>query len=909
MKKLLLFLFIPVSGWSQITGTVTDQTERPLSFASVVLLTEKDSTLTAFASTDEQGQFKISTANSGKYILQVSFVGYESVYRPLEYRSKAINVRPIVMTERSIALENLIVKGELSPMIIDGDTISYTTKAFKTKEGDLVEDLLKKLPGLEVQRDGSVKAFGENVDKVMVDGKDFFGSDTRIATKNLDADAVDEVQVFDKKSDIAAFTGIADGQDERTINLKLKEGKKAGYFGTAELAGGTESRFKGRANINRFSPDNQLSFIGLANNVNEQGFSMDEYLQFMGGMGAVMSGGVSLNLNDGNLPVGMDQNQGIQKTWAGGINTSNSLGKKTTLNASVFINSFVNNLTGLSSRENFLKDRSFLTDSETNQTSGNQLAYFNIRLKSKFNPFHQLIFSSNGVVGANNLQNEFLNSSRFNEQQLTNQSQGKNDIKANLYNLTPHLTYMKKFSKKGRSMVVDGNLRLSNQSSKTYIESKNTLFETPPIFNTLLQQQQIANGGNSYSVHTAFVEPLASRKYLEFSATLTDENNDSQNDFYDIVNDLLVNNSDLSNWFRRDYVSQTGGLKYSQNTKKTRLTLAMNFENAVQKGTINAENNTFRNNFRAFLPNAILEHRTENNANLVLRYFTDMKEPSLLQLQPTVNNSNPLNVYIGNPDLQPEYEHLLYSSFMRYDAFNFRLFYFNMRARHTFQKINNSVQIDDQLVSTVSPVNTPSESSLTARTEFNSPLKPLKIKYKISLRGSFSRGQSPVNGVVNQTNVFGKGLNFSLENRRKEVVDLLAGFQLYRSDSRFSENIDLNQYYREQTFYAEAGLYLGERFTLKTNLDYQFLSQSFSESTYKVPLWQASASFFLDETKKLRLTATAFDLLNKNQGINRSSSLNFNEVSQTNVLGQYFLLGLSYNIKGFKEPGVNVIKL
>ncbi|KPM48794.1 hypothetical protein AFM12_09465 [Jiulongibacter sediminis] len=886
-----------------------DQSEKPLLSASVVLLTERDSTLTSFATTDSEGQFMLNPPGNGSFILQASFLGYENEYTLVKYTGRGIDLGTIILKERSIALEDLVVKGELSPMIVDGDTVNYNTKAFKTKEGDVVEDLLKKLPGLEVQRDGSVKAFGEDVDRVLVDGKEFFGTDTRIATKNLDADAVDEVQVFDKKSDMAEFTGIADGLDERTINLKLKEGKKAGYFGTAELASGSGERFKGRANINRFSPNNRLSFIGLANNINEQGFSMDEYFQFMGGLGAVMSGGLNLNLNDGNLPVGMDQNQGIQKTWAGGMNTSNSIGKKTTIDASAFYNSFETNLISNSSRENFLKNGSYLTSSEAEQLSGTGGVNFNVRLKTKFNPFHQLIFRLNGAVGNNRLTNTFSNSSRYSEERLINESRGENEIKASRYSINPYLTYMRKFSKSGRSLVFDSNLRLNDNTSEAGIDSKNTLFEMPPIVQVLLQNQQMTNRGNSYSVRTAFVEPIASKKFIEFSAAITDENNDSQNDYYDIINNQLISNSDLSNWFRRDYISKTGGLKYSQNNKKTRLTLAMNYESALQKGKINAENSDFRNTFQALLPSGVLEHRSENNGNLILRYFTDMREPSLLQLQPAVNNANPLNIYVGNPNLRPEYEHSFYSSFMRYDAFNFRMFYINLRARHTFQKINNAISINDQLVRTMSPVNTPSESSLNARTEFSSPLKPLKIKYKITLRGNYSQGKSPVNNLVNQTNVFGKGLNLSIENRKKEIVDLLAGFQFYRSDSRFSANTELNQFYKEQTIYAEGGLSLGERFTLKTNFDYQFLSQSFSESTYKVPLWQASASFFLDKTRKFRLTATAFDLLNKNQDINRTSSLNFNEVNQTNVLGRYFMLGLSYSIKGFKEQPVNVIRI
>ena len=233
--------------------------------ATVVLLEPVDSSMVAFAISDADGLFTVDQVDSGSYVLQISFVSYGTKTTPVEIGAERKNhLGSFSLTPTTEILQEITVKAEHIPMGVIGDTISYNAAAFKTKPGATVEDLLKKLPGVEVQRDGSIKAMGEDVNNVLVDGKEFFGDDPQIATKNLDAEAVEKVQVFDKKSDIAEFTGIDDGEEEKTINLKLKEDYKNGGFGTVGLAGGTESTYDGKLNYNRFSPQMQVAVIVLS---------------------------------------------------------------------------------------------------------------------------------------------------------------------------------------------------------------------------------------------------------------------------------------------------------------------------------------------------------------------------------------------------------------------------------------------------------------------------------------------------------------------------------------------------------------------------------------------------------------------------------------------------------------------
>ena len=283
-KKLLLITFAVVSLTASaqkfvIKGQATDSLNSPMPSATVMLLLTRDSSLVSFGSTDKQGGFELKNINRGDYQLKITFVGYANTVRNLkssDFNAPVVDVGRQKLLPVSSELDELVIMGEKAPVTVKRDTIEFNAGSFKTKANANVEDLLKKMPGIEVETDGSIKAQGEQVQRVMVDGREFFGRDPKLATRNLPADAIDKVQVFDKKSDQSVFTGIEDGQREKTINLELKEEKRHGAFGNLLAGAGTEDRFQAKASINKFAKGDQLSFLGMGNNINEQGFSMEE---------------------------------------------------------------------------------------------------------------------------------------------------------------------------------------------------------------------------------------------------------------------------------------------------------------------------------------------------------------------------------------------------------------------------------------------------------------------------------------------------------------------------------------------------------------------------------------------------------------------------------------------------------
>ncbi|MEM8892673.1 MAG: TonB-dependent receptor, partial [Bacteroidota bacterium] len=291
----------------ELMGKIIDEENQPLKGATVVVLNAADSIMVSFALSNKDGSFKFRRIQVGEYLLQVTFIGYKKISQELNIDQIDQEIRDLgtlVMEEQDLSLDEVAIEAEQTPILLKKDTVEYNAGSFKVQPNAAVEDLLRKLPGVEVERDGTVKAQGEGVQKILVDGKEFFGDDPTIATKNLPADAVDKVQVFDKKSEMAEFSGIDDGERNKTINLKLKDGKKQGAFGKIRGGYGTEDRYEGNFNINRFSKKLQLSALGMFNNTNQQGFSFNDYIQFMGGLGNMMTaggggGGMSINIGGG----------------------------------------------------------------------------------------------------------------------------------------------------------------------------------------------------------------------------------------------------------------------------------------------------------------------------------------------------------------------------------------------------------------------------------------------------------------------------------------------------------------------------------------------------------------------------------------------------------------------------------
>ncbi|HFA51347.1 MAG TPA: TonB-dependent receptor [Bacteroidetes bacterium] len=923
-------LFFSTNIFSQknsLSGAVTDSTGIGLPAASLALMQAKDSVLVSFGITDNEGRFELKKIPAGEYLLQVTYIGYETYWQLVHISENTgkLNIGRIIIAPASKTLIEAEVIGEHIPLRMRNDTLEYNANAFKTQPGSVVEDLLKKLPGIEVERDGTIKAQGEAVQNVFVDGKEFFGNDPKIATKNLPADAVEKVQVYDKKSDMAEFTGIEDGRDTKSINLELKDGKKKGYFGNASAGSGAlenqngdleYDRYEGKFNINRFSGKSQISTIGLLNNTNQQGFSFNEYIRFMGGLsnflsGSGGSGGRSFSFDPSAIGIpmqGAGLGQGFTKTSAVGLNLNHEFNKKTELNASYFYSNIENNIDRSATKESILDAGSFTNNETEKRISKNQNHKLNTTLRHKIDSFQNIVLRTN--LGFNNAQ---LNSDgSANTSDGLNILQNKNNreygAKSENFSLSSNLTYRRRFRQKGRAFVANASWGMENEDRKGSLKSNNIFYENNQI-NTeenTDQKQVFTDDATDYGISLTYTEPIGKAlkkkaQYLAFSASRQNFNNNTQKDFFDKINNTETLNPGLSNRYDREYIYDRGGLKMMVNRKKYNLTFGADVQHSKLTGNLLDENMRLKKDFARILPSLFWDYEIATSRNFSIEYTTSIREPSLEQLQPIVDNSDPLNIYAGNPALRPEYMHLLNGRFMLFDQFSFTSLFANISASYTKSPITNSSSIDSLFRQFIQPVNVDHDYNIRGGFQFKTPLRAIHTNIRLNYSANWNRGFLFVNNIENNVERQRHSISLSLDNRKKDVIDFTIGGRISFNKTTYSEAEQLSQHYIDQKFYSDLVVLPTDKWEISSSIDYSIYSAETFGSKRAIPIWKASISRYILKNKKGKLSLSGYDILNKNIGINRSSQLNFVQEERIRSLGRHIMLNFAYSISGFKK--------
>ncbi len=926
-----LFLFFYSNIFSQknsITGAVSDSTGIRLPAATLALMEAKDSVLSSFGMSDNEGQFELKRVAAGEYLLQVTYVGYATYWQPLTVAPDAgkIDLGRLVLTPANSILDEVEVTAEHVPLRMRNDTLEYNAAAFKTQPGSVVEDLLKKLPGIEVERDGTIKAQGETVQNVFVDGKEFFGDDPKIATKNLPADAVDKVQVYDKKSDMAEFTGIEDGRDSKSINLQLKEDKKNGYFGNVEAGGGamesregevSYDRYAGKFNINRFSGKSQLSAIGLLNNTNQQGFSFNEYIRFMGGLSNFLSGSgggggrmqMSFDPSQMGIPMeGSGLDQGFTTTSAVGLNFNHDFNKKTELNASYFYSNIENDLDRLATKESLLDADNFTSEETERRLSKNQNHRLNTTLRHKIDSFQNIIIRAN--VGFNEAGlNSLGNTQTFGGMGvLQNENLRDYNASSDNFSLSSNFTYRRRFRQKGRAFFANASWGMEVEDRTGFLKSKNSYFEDGGVVDEEItdQEQLFSDDAKNYSLTLSYTEPLGKTsnkkgQYLEFRASRQNFKNKTNKEFYDLGTGGETLNPELSNRYDRGYLYDRGGLNLMVNRKKYNLTLGAEIQNSRLTGDLLNEGTVVEKNFVRLLPSLFMNYDFSTGRNLNFEYQTSVREPSLEQLQPLVDNSDPLNIYTGNPDLRPEYMHQLRSSFMLFDQFTFTSLFANVSASYTNDRITNASTTDSLFRQNIRPVNVDNDLNLRGGFQFRTPLRFMGANVRLSYSGFWNRGIQFVNDIENGVERQRHSVNLSFDNRKKEVVDFTIGGRVSYNKSAYSENGSLDQNYVDRRFYADLIILPSDKWEFSTSLDYTFYSEATFGEKRAIPIWKASLTRYVLKNRRGRISLAAFDILNKNIGINRTNQLNYFQEERIRSLGRHVMLTFAYSISGFKK--------
>ena len=877
-----------------LEGSVTGSEDETLPNATVVILSNQDSTLVSFALTNGEGKFKISELSIGSYILQITFLGYEQYSEKLSINEGFNpNLQTIQLLQSNTLLEQVEIKGEHTLLVVKKDTLEYNAAAFQTQPNEVVEDLLRKLPGVEVDSDGTITAQGEEVENVTVDGKKFFGDDPTIATRNLPADAIDKVQIFDQMSDMAEFSGVDDGEREKTINLQLKEDRRKGQFGTVEAGYGTNERYKGRMSLNRFSAKTQASAIGNFNNVNEEGFSSSDFANFQQGLGFGRGGNNSL-VNSG-------LSNGFVTTNAGGININHDFSSKVDMSLSYFLNDISNEAASTISRETFGDRFSFFDEESSSRINSSANHKVNAEMNIEIDSSQNLALRSNLVFNTGESILTGL-TTRLNDERLKqNSSTQDNDTSGNSFDATGRATYRKKFGKvKKRVFTIQGNINDSTSNSDGSLVSDNTFFddtETINFIDNIVQNQEQNNNATSYRIESSFVEPLSSNTFLELKYRRQNFNNDLRRVVEDVVSGDLIFNDDLSNHYQRDYVYDRASLTWHMNGEKTSLSIEAAAQQSRLNGNIISEDIQIENSVFRILPRINLRHELGQSQNIRIRYSTSVNEPSITQLQPVPDNSNPINIYVGNPNLVPEYTHTLRLNYINYDQFSSRSYFAFINARYTTNNITNQTILDPEFRQITQPVNVNYDLNLSGNLSFSTPLKLLKTRLRIGSRLSYQNSLVFINGIENVRSRITPSVNIKLENRNKKIIgwELGTNYSLNKTTYNLS---DTNQRFSNQSLFADLDYNIKGSWTISTDIDVNFYSADQVGEGSTVPIWSASLSKYALKNQRLEIRLTIFDILNQNIGISQTNGLNFIENREINSLGQYGMVSFIYAIKG-----------
>lgn len=879
-----------------IKGSIVDEKAVPLPYTSVSLLYPADSTLAFFGISNDNGFFEVKGITKGTYLLQVAMLGFRTYYRLVAVPAeKGDNIGIIVLKELPLDLKEVQVNGEKVPLMLKGDTVEYNAGAYKVKPDANVEDLLRKLPGVQVDKAGNIKAQGKDVQRVTVDGKDFFGNDPKIATKNLPADAINKVQVFDRHSDQSAFTGIDDGTRDKTINLTLKEDKKHGYFGDVQAGYGTADHYKFSGKIYKFGKKTQLAALAMLNNINEFGFTFRDYLDFNGGLRGMMSGSGSMSFRiDGSMPVNFGQPvTGLVTSGAGGLNFNYEPRDKNRLNISYLGNGAGKKLMQQTNTKNYTDNGSFVTDDNSDEDSRDWGHRLNFSWNNELDSMKQLLLNGNATLSTAYTR-RVLASSTYIRDVVFNKLQSQTNDNGNDVDGKVDVSYLQRYKGRWPVFKVFGNGSFNKGLTRTQWDNATTYFDN--MHQTLYDDQYRDDHTDKlvYSLGTSVVRALGNSYYLEPELTAANDDDHIMRAQGYMPREAGSIDS-LSPDYRRTFRWLKPALGLRRSTDKVQFNAGLDLQLASLGSSLPGTDEQAKG-YYYLLPSVLWQKEYGIGRNIGLSYNSAVAAPSAQQMLPLANTVNPLFVNSGNRSLRPEYSHTFNANWLRFDQFSSTSLFANLTLRYTHDKINWARRVDAGLAQYATLVNVPDDYDLHGRAEFSTPVRKLGIDVSLSLDEQYDRGTSLVNDVYNTNNTFTHGFELTVGNRKKEQWDASLSSFINISDSKYSIEQSLNNTFYNYGGTAQLSWRPGDHWYLMTSCDLNIYDAKSFDEPVSIPLLKAEASWYFLKAKRAVLTLDAFDILNRNTGITRISQLNYLQEKRSNIIGRYFMLSFKYRL-------------
>jgi hypothetical protein len=894
-----------------LRGSVSDTLNlSPLYRASVVLMRTGDSGIVTHTRTGPDGHFELKVAKEGKYLLRITSVSFADYIDVVNVNKPVVNMGEIPMVTREHLLSEFVITQQVAAIKIKGDTTEYMADSFKVKEGANVEDLLRRLPGIQVDKNGKITAQGETVQKVLVDGEEFFSDDPKVVTQGLQATIVNKVQVYDKKSDQAEFTGIDDGQKTRTINLEIKEDKKKGFFGKLDAGGAPDGYYQGQAMINAFKGKRQVSAFGIASNTDKVGLDWQDNDKYSGGNGVItesnengftMIGG---NYDDFGGWSGRYEGQGLPKVRTAGIHFADRWNEDKDHISGSYRYAMQNvNIDGTNTTQYALAgDTSRVSTEHKTQVSSVERHGFNGVFELKIDTNTSLRVIANGSlknsIVSSNFHTDTWNMSPEEGPRTTNDRLLTGNTKTSSVNTD--LLFKKKFAKKGRTLSVDVKQNYNDTRGSGNLNSTTITPQSGGTTETQFTNQEKTDSSFSLSFSTkaTYTEPLSKTAFLEVNYGLSLNNSSARKSTFDkspgsTVYDKL--NDTFSSNYKYNILTHRGGVNFKFAYKKLSFAFGSDLANSGYLQTDMLHGDTSHTyNYTNVYPSATLTYKFAKQTNLRFSYQGQSQQPTLAQIQPLRQNTDPLNITAGNPDLKQEFSNELSLRFSDYKVLSHRYLYLGVSFTSDVNAISTS-QVITGPVSTIKYVNV--NGNYNSNIWFGYDFKINKPDLNIGLQTNADQSHAH-NFINNQDNVS--------DNRS---VSFGPTFSTYKED-KYNFSLEPHVTYNENksTISAYATNYwsMNTDFTAEVNFTKKIdagttVSAMVREKTTIFPTnnqlikWNAYASMKFLKNNQLAARLTLYDILNQNTGFSRTAKGSTIMQENYSTIRRYIMLSLIWN--------------
>ncbi len=928
------FLIFTISYSQSIKGKITDKsTQKVIAGATIEVVSVKDKSIKWEGVSNASGIFSSGKVPAEALILVVRMIGYDTLQQEFTLQGSTVkDFGTLELNQVSKELDDVVVTARTSPVSQKGDTTQIAASQFKVNPDATVEDLVKKMPGITVDKAGTVTAQGEQVRKVTIDGRDFFGDDATAALRNLPADLVDKIQVFDRLSDQAQLSGIDDGNSVRALNIVTKSGLQNGQFGRLFAGYGTNDRYAAGGNISFFKKNRRISLVGNFNNTNQQNFGSQDLLGVTssggggrGGFGGGMMGGRGGGMMGGGWGRGesftVGQSNGISTTNSFGINYSDKWGTKTDISGSYFFNQSNNNNDAASNSQTFFKGPTLYSEQQNISRTENFNNRLNLRLETKIDSFQSITITPSFNFQTNNSTTGSIVKNYYSAADSVNNSTSDNISDRNGYNLRNNIIYRYTFpSNRRRSFSVGLNTTFNKNAGVTYNNSLFRYYDELGIPTDSIQDLYINNPTTGYSIapNVEFNEPIGEKSQLQFQyrPTITVNKADQKTYSYDELDkDYTIFMPKNSNEFDNTTTSHNAGISYRWNPNRDQqFSVGAELQHSIiASDRVFPTTANFKQSFTNVLPSLMLRKKLNARNNIRLFYRARTNFPSVNQLQDVVNLSNPLRLSAGTPDLEQSFNHMLGANYTFTNTQKGTGVFVNTFLQATQDYITNAVYIaqqdsvifsGDSLLKGAQftrPLNLNGYKSARAMVTYSTPLN--FIKNNLSVTGGLSYSTIPglSNYVKTTTDNYTFNTGVALTSNISQYVDYNISYNANFSNAVNSLTNTSNKYI-DQNVGVNFNLLSKKGWFLQNDLSYRNYSGMSDGFNQSFTLWNVGIGKKFLKNNAGELKISVFDLLKQNQSIFRTVSENYIEDSQSRVLQQYFMLTFTYNLKNFGTP-------